>query len=81
MKKSSLLPISDRPGGGAPPYAGAVVKPKKRCCLSRPRCKRCPIRMLAEGRLPKGFTVKKRRLVKIETVAGKKGGKRRVKPA
>jgi len=37
--------------------------------------------MLAEGRLPKGFTVKKRRLVKIETVAGKKGGKRRVKPA
>lgn len=25
--------------------------PKKTCCKSTPRCKRCPIRMLAEGRL------------------------------
>jgi len=25
--------------------------PKKTCCTSKPRCKRCPIRMLAEGRL------------------------------
>lgn len=25
--------------------------PKKTCCTSTPRCKRCPIRMLAEGRL------------------------------
>ena len=25
--------------------------PKKKCCKSKPRCKRCPIRMLAEGRL------------------------------
>ena len=23
--------------------AGAVVKPKKRCCKERPRCKRCPV--------------------------------------
>ena len=23
--------------------AGRVVKPKKRCCKSRPRCKRCPV--------------------------------------
>lgn len=22
---------------------GAVVKPKKRCCKSGPRCKRCPV--------------------------------------
>ncbi|WP_221584710.1 hypothetical protein [Microbacterium sp. G2-8] len=27
------------------------TKPKKKCCKSTPRCKRCPIRMLAEGRL------------------------------
>ncbi|MGX9346490.1 hypothetical protein [Microbacterium sp. KNMS] len=27
------------------------VKPKKTCCKSKPRCKRCPIRLLAEGRL------------------------------
>ncbi|WP_084502556.1 hypothetical protein [Microbacterium indicum] len=25
--------------------------PKKSCCRSKPRCSRCPIRMLAEGRL------------------------------
>lgn len=25
--------------------------PKKKCCDDRPRCDRCPIRMLAEGRL------------------------------
>ena len=34
------------------PYAWPVAKgPKKTCCTSKPRCKRCPIRMLAEGRL------------------------------
>jgi len=32
--------------------------------------------MLAEGRLPKGYAVKKRKLVKIEGVAGKKHGKK-----
>ncbi|GAA4197157.1 hypothetical protein GCM10022219_24620 [Microbacterium oryzae] len=30
---------------------GKRDKPKKTCCKSKPRCKRCPIRMLAEGRL------------------------------
>ena len=28
-----------------------AARPKKKCCVSKPRCKRCPIRMLAEGRL------------------------------
>ncbi len=42
-----------------------MPKPKKECCSDKPRCKNCPIRMLAEGSLPKGFTVKKRRLVKV----------------
>ena len=27
------------------------AKPKKKCCRDKPRCKRCPIRMLADGKL------------------------------
>lgn len=54
-------------------------KPKKSCCLSRPRCNRCPVRMLAEGRLPEGYAVKRRKLVKLETVAGKKHSKKQGK--
>ncbi|WP_036333564.1 hypothetical protein [Modestobacter caceresii] len=38
--------------------------PKKKCCVDKPRCGRCPLRALAEGTLPPGYTVKKRRLVK-----------------
>ena len=41
-------------------------KPKKECCVDKSRCSRCPIRMLAEGTLPAGYTVKKRKLVKIK---------------
>ncbi|MEZ5097285.1 MAG: hypothetical protein R2731_15030 [Nocardioides sp.] len=43
---------------------GSKRTPKKKCCDDRPRCKRCPIRMLKEGTLPEGYTVKRRRLVK-----------------
>ncbi len=39
-------------------------KPKSECCVSKSRCNRCPIRMLKEGSLPAGYTVKKRKLVK-----------------
>ncbi|WP_110208776.1 hypothetical protein [Nocardioides daejeonensis] len=46
--------------------------PKSKCCLSKTRCKRCPIRMLKEGTLPPGYTVKKRRLVKVEKLTKKK---------
>ena len=42
--------------------------PKKKCCEDKPRCKRCPLRALAEGTLPAGYTVKKRRLVKAGKV-------------
>jgi aldehyde:ferredoxin oxidoreductase len=31
---------------------GKVIKPRKRCCKSRPRCKRCPVvckRLAREG--------------------------------
>ena len=54
--------------------AGKVAKlPKKECCVSKSRCGRCPIRMLQEGTLPEGYTVKKRKLVKV---SAKKGGKK-----
>jgi hypothetical protein len=39
-------------------------KPKSTCCVSDKRCQRCPIRMLKDGTLPQGYTVKKRKLVK-----------------
>ena len=41
-------------------------KPKATCCVSKDRCKRCPIRMLKEGTLPEGYTVRKRKLVKVK---------------
>jgi len=41
-----------------------ALKPKKKCCDSKPRCRRCPIRMLRDGTLPEGYTVKKRKLIK-----------------
>jgi hypothetical protein len=44
-------------------------KPKSKCCVSKSRCKRCPIRMLKEGRLPEGYTVKKRKLVKTSKLS------------
>lgn len=55
------------------------VKPKKECCTSKPKCKRCPLRMLAEGTLPAGYTVKKRKLVKVKS--GKKKKKKNNLPA
>lgn len=45
--------------------AKKLKKPKKKCCVTQPRCKRCPLRMLAEGRLPAGYGVKHRKLVKV----------------
>ena len=61
--------------------AGKAVKvaklPKKKCCVSSTKCNRCPLRMLKEGTLPAGYTVKKRKLVKIEvaTTDGRRGKK------
>lgn len=49
--------------------SGNVAKfPKKKCCESRTKCSRCPLRMLQEGTLPAGYTVKRRRLVKLDHV-------------
>ena len=44
--------------------------PKKKCCQDKPRCKRCPLRALGEGTFPPGYTVKKRRLVKLDGADG-----------
>jgi hypothetical protein len=52
--------------------------PKVECCASKKRCDRCPIRMLKEGTLPSGFTVKKRKLV---TVDGKRVTKKKLAKA
>ncbi|MCW2764989.1 MAG: hypothetical protein JWO11_948 [Nocardioides sp.] len=49
--------------------------PKRECCVSKSRCGRCPIRMLKEGTLPDGYTVKKRKLV---TVKGKRVTKKQL---
>ena len=58
---------------------GKVRKlPKTECCVSQKRCDRCPLRMLKEGSLPAGYTVKKRRLVRVD---GKKVTKKRLKKA
>jgi hypothetical protein len=41
--------------------------------VSKPRCKRCPLRLMAEGKLPDGYTVKKRKLVKVKPKDKDKG--------
>ena len=61
---------------------GKVAKlPKKKCCESRDRCNRCPLRMLKEGTLPAGYTVHKRRLVTVEKAASLRSDKRAKKAA
>lgn len=49
--------------------------------MSRDRCTRCPIRMLKEGTLPDGYTVKKRKLVKVDKKSDKKSDKKLAKVA
>jgi len=54
---------------------GKVAKlPKKECCVSSTKCNRCPLRMLKEGTLPAGYTVRKRKLVKVKKAKFKKAG-------
>ena len=51
-----------------------VGKPKSKCCVSTSRCTRCPIRMLKEGTLPNGYTVKRRKLIKVDKKTARKLG-------
>lgn len=48
---------------------GSRRVPKKKCCVSSTKCDRCPLRMLKEGTLPPGYTVRKRRLVTLPDAA------------
>jgi hypothetical protein len=43
--------------------------PKSKCCVSKDKCKRCPLLALKRGTLPDGYTVKKRKLVKLPKAA------------
>ncbi|MEQ6900130.1 hypothetical protein [Nocardioides sp. YIM 152588] len=58
--------------------SGKARLPKTKCCVSKSRCGRCPIRMLKEGTLPEGYTVKKRELVRTD---GKKVTKKKLAKA
>ena len=49
--------------------------PKTSCCASKSKCGRCPLRMLKEGTLPAGYTVKRRQLVRLD---GKKVTKKKL---
>lgn len=52
--------------------------PKTKCCVSKSKCSRCPLRMLKDGTLPEGYTVKKRELVRLD---GKKVTKKKLAKA
>lgn len=52
--------------------------PKLKCCESKKKCSRCPLRMLKEGTLPDGYAVKHRRLVRLD---GKKISKKKLQKA
>lgn len=57
---------------------GTRMLPKVECCVSKKRCERCPLRMLKEGTLPAGYTVHKRKLIRLD---GKKVTKKRLAKA
>ncbi|KAA1420826.1 hypothetical protein F0U44_00275 [Nocardioides humilatus] len=57
----------------------ACKVPKTECCISKSKCGRCPLRMLKEGTMPDGFTVKKR--VVVSTKNGKKASKKDLQKA
>lgn len=50
-------------------------KPKSSCCDDRPKCNRCPLRMLKEGTLPGKYTVHKRKLVKVKDLERKRAAR------
>lgn len=58
--------------------SGKARVPKMKCCVSKSKCGRCPLRMLKEGTLPDGYTVKRRELVRID---GKKVTKKKLAKA
>ena len=65
--------------GKAKKSSKARKVPKAKCCVSKSRCDRCPLRMLKEGTLPDGYTVKKRVVVRAKD--GKKASKKDLQKA
>ncbi|MEZ0581128.1 hypothetical protein [Nocardioides sp. MH1] len=61
-------------GKGKKSKAKHKLLPKTECCASKSKCGRCPLRMLKEGTLPEGYTVKKR--VVVSATSGKKASKK-----
>ncbi len=53
--------------------------PKTKCCVSKSKCGRCPLRMLKEGTLPDGYAVRKRVVVRAKD--GKKASKKDLQKA
>lgn len=47
------------------------TKVKATCCAKKKRCSSCPIRLLADGKMPPEYTVFKRKLVKVKDVKKK----------
>lgn len=60
------------------PGAKKAKLPKTKCCVSKSKCGRCPLRMLKDGTLPEGYTVRKRELVRVD---GKKVTKKKLAKA
>jgi hypothetical protein len=56
--------VAKKGGKKAARKSGACL-PKKQCCGSKDKCRRCPLLALRRGTLPEGYTVKKRKLVKV----------------
>lgn len=48
---------------GAVP-SSVVLRPKTKCCESKDKCSRCPLRLLKDGCLPDGYAVHRRKLVR-----------------
>jgi hypothetical protein len=63
---------------GVPKKSTKAKLPKTKCCVSKDKCGRCPLRMLKNGTLPDGYTVKKRELVRLD---GKKVTKKKLAKA
>ncbi|WP_232679825.1 hypothetical protein [Nocardioides sp. R-C-SC26] len=64
--------------GGKGGKSTVVKLPKTKCCDAQKKCGRCPLRMLKDGTLPTGYTVKHRRLVRLD---GKKVTKKKLAKA
>ena len=58
--------MAKKGGKKAAKKGASACLPKKKCCISKDKCKRCPLLALKRGTLPDGYTVKKRKLVKLD---------------